>query len=336
MTAHGQTEDRARHVVVTRKRTGIGSDLVSVVGAIAYAALTDRDLVIDWRDSRYVADPKINMFGELFIAPRAFDDVGVVLASATFSDKTLPGPVRQVTSKSESFEAFHAEMECEARPVAESVVITRPMHHLPDTADQKRWLSAIKPAARIAAAIDGFYNAHMQGHPVVGIHIRHGNGEALGSGRDDLIQRSVDDLVDLSIAEFAEMDLPEDTRYFVCTDSQELRDAFNARVMNVISYDSRIGSAKSGPIHTSDYGLQGAEDAVAEMWLLARCDRLIYTPSWFSHYARIVGEFSAEPVNLDTVSLYGTAELYEKRLSEMPTKPRGLAKRILGAIGLGK
>lgn len=332
MVAPGQ----ARHVVVTRKRTGIGSDLVSVVGAIAYAARTDRDLVIDWRDSRYVADATINMFGELFVAPPAFDDVSVTLASATFNDKALPGPIRQATSKSESFEAFHAEMEREARPVLESVIITRPMHHLPNVADQKRWFDAINPVARIAAAIDSFYNAHMQGRTVIGIHIRHGNGEALGSGRDELIQRSVDDLVDLSIAEFAKMDLPEDTRYFVCTDSQELRDAFNRRVKNVINYDSRIGSAKSGPIHTSDYGLQGAEDAVAEMWLLARCGRLIYTPSWFSHYARIVGQFEIEPINLDTVSLYGTAELYEKRLSGQPAKPRGLGRRILRAIGLGK
>lgn len=326
------TPQLPRHVVVTRKRTGIGSDLISVVGSIAYAARTGRDLVIDWRESRYVEDSGLNMFGALFEVPEGFDDVGVRLAGADFDDRTLPTPVRQLTGKSESFEAFNAEMKHAARPVAESVVITRPMHHLPDVSDQRRWLLAIRPVSRIAAAIDDFHSRHLRGHHVVGVHIRHGNGETLGSGRDELMRRGVTDLVDLAAAELGRMGLPNGYKLFVCTDSQELREAFAARLPGVVTYESRIGSAKSGPIHTSDYGMKGAEDAIVEMWLLALCDRLVYTPSWFSHYARIVGDFRSEPVNLDTVSLYGTSELYEKRLTEKPQ----LAKRIFRAFGLRK
>jgi hypothetical protein len=327
--------NQSRHAVVTRKGTGIGSDLISVVGAIAYAARTERDLVIDWRKSRYLEDATTNLFAALFVAPTAFDSVGVVVAGPKFNGTELLQPVSQMTARRQSFEDFHAEMLAAPRRVAESVIITRPMHHLPDVAEQKRWLGAIAPVPRIAAAIDRYYDRHMKGHAVVGIHIRHGNGETLGSGRDMLIQRSVDELVDLSIAAVAKMDLPADPLFFVCTDSQALRDAFKARLTHVINFDSRIGSAESGPIHTSDFGLQGAEDAVAEMWLLARCDRLIYSPSWFSHYARTVGTFSAEPVNLDTVSLYGTAELYETRLGQKKVERRGLVDRILAAIGFG-
>lgn len=311
------------HSVMTRKSTGIGSDLISVVGAIQYAKKTGRDVIIDWRKSRYLKDPTQNLFPRVFEIPENIGGVGVRVADDDFDDSCLESPLELFSSKTQSFEEYHAEMLRKARPVNHSVIVTRPMHHLPEPCVQRQWLAEIKPTKKVLNAIECFYRTRMKDHQVIGVHIRHGNGEVLGEGRDQFVSHAVDAIVADCIGCLDGVRSPG-TRLLVCTDCLELRESFASKTDNVIYYDSRLGNIGGGPIHTSDYDLQGAEDAVVEMWLLARCQNLLYTPSWFSHYGRIMGDFKTEPMNLDSFSTYGTRSITGKRVR----KQRGVLGRI--------
>jgi len=302
----------SRHVIVTRKQTGLGSDLVSVVGAIHHARMTHRDVVIDWRSSVYQPDRRKNLFSCLFQVQGGFEGVQIHVWDEGFADKHLPGPL--LRCKDWSFENYHLEMTGPPRPVTASVIIERPMHHLPEIASQAEMFKCISPLPYLSDRIDAFHEREFRDRVVIGVHLRHGNGERLGQQRDELATRSVEVLSDLMVARIRQI-WGGNVKIFVCSDSNEFRDAFCRKWPDSCHFGSRVGMAGNGPIHRPDGGLKNAEDAVAEMWLLARCQGIVYNPSWFSHYARATGTFPIEPQNTDEVSDYGTAVLYEKKFA---------------------
>ena len=66
------------------------------------------------------------------------------------------------------------------------------------------------------------------------------------------------------------------------------------------------------------------------MWLLSHCNALMYNPSWFSHYARVAAHYKFPPVDIDGSSLYGSMELYYKRVAQMKKRSsRSLAQRFI-------
>lgn len=311
----------ARHVVVTRKHTGLGSDLVSVVGAIHYARKTHRDVVIDWRSSLYLRDRGQNLFPCLFQVQGEFEGVRIHVWDEGFADKHLPGPL--LRCKDWDFENYHLEMTGPPRPANASVIIERPMHHVPPVASQAEMFKCISPLPHLSDRIDSFHERELRDRKVIGVHLRHGNGERLGQQRDDLATRSVEGLSDLMIARIRQV-WGGDVKVFVCSDSHEFRDAFCRKWPQSCHLGSTIGMAGTGPIHRALSGLKNAEDAVAEMWLLARCHGIVYNPSWFSHYARVTGTFPIEPQNADEVSDYGTSIIYEKKFAAVVAKKSSL------------
>lgn len=302
----------SKHVVVTRKHTGLGSDLVSVAGAIHFARLTDRDVVIDWRSSVYLRDKKENLFPLLFEIKDEVEGVGIHVWDNGLSDKHLSGPLTRC--KDWSFEKYHLEMLGPPRQVSASVIVERPMHHLPNIADQAGIFQCISPLPHIRDRIDSYCEREFRSRKVIGVHLRHGNGEKLGHQRDELAARSVGMLSDSIITRIRQV-WGEDVKIFVCSDSNEFREDLCGKWPDSCHYGSRVGTARNGPIHRPDGGLTNAEDAVAEMWLLGRCHGIVYNPSWFSHYARTTGDYSTAPQNIDEVSDYGTSVLYEKRFA---------------------
>lgn len=302
-----------KHCVVTRKATGLGSDLVSVAGAFFYARNTGRNLVIDWRNSLYLDNGATNLFPLLFEIPDTIDGVDIFMADGNFDDGTLAPPLKYC--KALDFKEYHEEMLCSPRAVRESIVVTRPMHHLPSEEMQKNIFSLIHPKKPLLEQIEAYRREHFGEKRMAGIHIRHGNGEFLGEKRDLLILRGIQHIVD-KCTEILINASPQPEKVFICTDSQELRDALSHRFPDSCYYASTIGTRGEGAIHNSRRGLRGVEDALMEMWLLSYCDTLVYNPSWFSHYARITGRFSPPPVNIDQYSDYGTMQLYEKRLQK--------------------
>jgi hypothetical protein len=297
------------HHVITRKSTGVGSDLISIAGACWYAQRTSRHVLVDWRGSRYSQDIGSNLFPELFVVEQESGQPEITPVQRDFSDTSLLGPI--LYSNSQNFEEYHHEMLIPAMPNNCDFVCTRPMHHLPSESEQCKVLSRIKPVSSIHDKIEQFVDSHFRGRSIIGIHIRYGNGELLGDGRDELFKQGLNFLLQRCENALTSLSGSADA-IFLCTDSALIRDAITSRFKNVFSYPSKVGT--HGPIHVRERGIPGAVEAVIEMWLLAECKGLIFNPSWFSHYARVVGNFSMGIANLSPQSLYGTMDLYNARI----------------------
>lgn len=309
-----------RHLVVTRKRTGLGSDLASVIGGLRFASRTDRDLLIDWRNSCYLPDRSENLFGRLFTVPKTIGRVRIHLAWGTLEDSALPAPVRY--SGSRGFLDFHEELVAPPRPARSTFVVTRPIHHLPDDRRTRALFKSIRPLPHLLERIEGFRRAHfLRDRKVVGIHIRHGNGEKLGKRRQKLAAAPPESVVDRCRRVVDSLALA-DPVVFLCTDSPVIRNQFESAFPRLCHSGTQLGASGSGRLHRPSRGLPGAESAVIDMWLLSRCDIIVHNPSWFSHYARCTARLDRAPIRLDASSLYGTRDLHHVRASRLVERER--------------
>src|SRR5437868_9204252 len=73
---------REARYLVTRPHpgSGIGSNLVSLAGAIWFGEQTGRTVVVDWRGSAFLKDQTANYFTEFFETPSAIQGVPVIYA----------------------------------------------------------------------------------------------------------------------------------------------------------------------------------------------------------------------------------------------------------------
>jgi len=65
-------------VVVSKKVGGLGACLVTLFRAWQFARRTGRVLVIDWRASLYLADPRVNAFDRFFANRERIGEVPIV------------------------------------------------------------------------------------------------------------------------------------------------------------------------------------------------------------------------------------------------------------------
>ncbi len=176
-----------QRILVTRKSTGLGSDLISIVGAHAYASRTNRDLIIDWRKSLHLDDKTVNMFSLLFDVLDAIEGVPIRLYAEDTNDDQFPRPI--LYSNNWPFDEYHRAMITAEDRNEPTLVVKRPMHHLPTDSEQRRILDCLTPIARLKSTIERFRNDHFADRFVVGVHIRHGNtGEKIGHGRQRFIR----------------------------------------------------------------------------------------------------------------------------------------------------
>jgi len=297
-----------RRILVTRKSTGLGSDLISVLGAIYFAGTCGREVMVDWRCSRYLPDRTANLFPLLFDVPSRVEGVVLSAAPSPLVDSDLPQPI--LYSEDWPFRRYHRDMLRQSDREERCLVVTRPMHHLPDPEVQRSILERIRPVERLREHIRQFSAENFSGKTVIGVHIRYGSGERLGR-RHHFIRQGLDAIYGICLEACRRLGFP-DAHIFLCTDSEPLRNYFVDRHPDLIVFPSRL--AEQGPLHVPAFGLRGAEEAVQEMWLLSHCQFLVYNPSWFSHYARIMGNFGQPPVNIDGRSSYGTIQLYDERV----------------------
>lgn len=176
--------------VVSRRRTGFGDCLWSLAAAWRYAQRTGRTLAIDWRGSCYLDEPFTNAF-PVFFEPIQ-DIAGVrVICDDQINQFSFPGPFfpdwwnrpsidsvyrpdeqifRERDELSHLFETLqHSE--------ANTVVCDACLMSRCDEDVERHIFQSITPRSEIHARIDAIYQEHFKDYTVVGVHIRHGNGE---------------------------------------------------------------------------------------------------------------------------------------------------------------
>jgi len=332
---------------VTRKRTGIGSDLASAASGYSLAVRTGRDLIIDWRHSLYLEEQD-NLFGRLFDVPDSIGPCRVIVADRDVEPE-LSG--RLVRYGKHDLHSLDEEVRHGGTSVAHHSIITTSLRDHSQQELQKTFLAAVTPKPHVVERIDRFHAKSMQGRIVAGIHIRHGNGENLLLDRNELFRRGLGEVFG-KVRGYLEAVDPRPDVILICSDSRLVREQFREEFGDVIWFDSDVGEPEEGNLLTNVRGIRGAEEAVIEMWLLSRCDYLLFNPSWFSHYAQRLGRFHAAPFNLDGVSVYGTEEALRRKVEkarsrlrepgpradavaageQIPGLMRGLGRRLAGRV----
>lgn len=313
--------------VVSRpfRDSNIGSNLSSLAGALWLAQATSRELIVDWRGLSQLRDPSANYFTEFFAVPSELSGAPVSFAPTDaagdyemlLNGRTVqPGEARRLAVDG-------------GAPAAEPIVLQTyhgldRLHPGPEH-ERLRFLRSvyeqIRPSSEVSSAIDTWWNAELANKRVVGVNVRTGNGHYFGKGMRYAAR------VDISVFEnesrfIARLGqaccdrfrrLPDargaDAAIFYATDSAAMSGLL-ARLPDAVTRRTVFPPPGTGDTYRfegSDHSDRDAVvDTLADMFLLARCDALVYNNSLFNQYARVVtGNFGGNLVQFETLFFSG-------------------------------
>ncbi len=183
-----------RYVIARHCFGGIGDHLSCLVGAWWLARRTNRTLVVDWRGSRFNADPtgRRNCFADFF-EPRdkiggveiiADDRVGVLdYPTPIFPDKWTPAILAtpdHMKHTAAEIVAVNRLVTSEADPIEPTVALNQWVEPSPPRAAVRILLDELQAVVPIRSEAQRFWTEHIGLAPAVAIHVRHGNGENVG------------------------------------------------------------------------------------------------------------------------------------------------------------
>jgi SAM-dependent methyltransferase len=270
---------------------GMGGRLRVVADALEYARKTDRRLIVDWNDG-YYDDGKNDkdVFSQYFIYPKSncieFYDI---LKNAGNKIKIYPcgWHVRSVgLGVSYSLDSTLYWALYKERPPREDVdadVVVFTWHNVPMSMSKQtsELYREFKLQPKIVEKIDRFASDKFK-TPPIGVHVRHGNGERR------VIAPEIDWFID-KIEEIRKED--ENTPIFLCTDSIFVQEYFLNKFDNVCYTEKKFPLL--GPLHNNpmnkDCPFINGEQALVDMYLLARCDVLLLTGYHFARTALLLG-----------------------------------------------
>jgi hypothetical protein len=293
-----------RRLVISKRWTGLGDCLVSLLAAWRFAHATHRTLVADWRGSGYASDPRTNVFRLVFEPARTLADVPF-LGDDTVNHLALAGPfhpaswdgatvlrpsIRPTLEDRAEREGALALIESGVDVAAPVVVFDGCLNDaVPSPDDCRRVLGDLRPQARIAAEVAAFEARHLAGRPVVAMHVRHGDGGAL-RGHARFWVSPLSALVrvvgaTLRAAHAVRAATGAGPVIFLCTDSAPVERALRRALPGVVT------RPKAFPrLAVRDQPTTSLEDSAVDMLLLARSDVLVRFPpgSFFSFWGAVM------------------------------------------------
>jgi hypothetical protein len=177
----------------------------------------------------------------------------------------------------------------------------------------------IAPVPRIARAIDAWWHESVHARFVVAVNVRTGNGQYFRKGdqyaarvdislfeNEDRFLRLLERACRSRLAQLPRQ-LRQDFQIFYATDSAEMS-AMLGRLPNAITRRSTFPPPNSGDLYAfcgGEYDDRDAiDDTLADMFLLGRCDAMVYNTSLFNQYARVTtGNFGGNNVHFETLVL---------------------------------
>jgi len=308
-----RAEQVTTRYAVSIRMAGLGDCLISLAAAWLYARGTGRKLIIDWRFGYLSPDGQTNAFalcfrntGQLagvpFIGDNSVTHLELPVPRYPFiwNHKLLlqqpmfrPGNLQNAHRKA----AVNLILSNRDRP--EPVVVFDGCINdgIVRFQDAREFFRALEPVERVAEAVEEFRRQRFEGRPVVGLHIRHGNGgDIMGHARhwhsfQDAIARC------RRCVEFAREKLGRDASVFLCTDSFEVEEAVSALVPGVFTRPKRFRPQGEGELHYGPDARQGRNDTLVEMLLLSHTQALIRypPPSFFSLYGAVMTSRTQPP-----------------------------------------
>jgi Nodulation protein Z (NodZ) len=184
-----------RYVVARHAFGGIGDHLSCLIGAWWLAKRTGRTLVIDWRGSRFSGDPsgRHNCFADYFTCADRLGEVDVIaddrvagiewptpIYPAKWTADILATPVHMKHTADE-ITAMNQLVNGGADRPEPTLAINQWVSPHPPKETVKELLEELQATAPIKAEAQKFWDEKLGSADVVGIHIRHGNGENIGA-----------------------------------------------------------------------------------------------------------------------------------------------------------
>lgn len=303
-------------VLLIKGKGGLGNRILSAVCGLVYADLTGRDPVIDWRDGSYAPIGE-NAYPLLFKSPiarecAAFDGVRVPVSPAIWTGHLGRTPQQMIDrflpdshSKPTGYRRLCTDLTRLDAP--EDIAVF--WSYLPKFGRLARHLRRdprfsgkteadvmseylqryFTPNDRILSAVDGL--SAKLGTPSIGVHIRYTDRKIpLHRVRASLHKRL--------------RQMPG-APIFLATDNAQVQAQMQAEFANVHHIPKYL-APDGGRLHwpTSEIEkLHEAENALIDMWQLARCDHLIYSRhSTFSVTSSYLGRMGA--AQLDDVDRF--------------------------------
>ena len=313
MTGLANGEVTGVRFTVSIRYTGLGDRLICLAAAWLFARNTGRTLVIDWR----FGDLSRNWYSNDFIAcfrnsghlagvPIICDNSVAQLKYPTprypfiWNHKTLlQRPMSRPTDLMEVHRRAAVNLIRAKRDRPEPVVVFDACINdgIVRFEDAREFYQALEPVEPVAEHVEEFRRQRFEAAPVIGLHIRHGNGgDVMGHTKywtsfSEAIarcQRYVD---------FARERLGSDAPVFLCTDSSDVEAAVRALVPGVFTRPKQFRPQGVGELHHGSDVWQRRDDALIEMLLLAHTKALIRYPpgTFFSLYGAVMKQRTGPP-----------------------------------------
>jgi len=306
---------------VSIRMAGLGDRLISLCAAWLFARSTDRTLVADWRHSVYTPTSNMNLFPFCFEPQREIAGVPFI-GDDLVQQIRLPYPRHPEIWNDDrvlqqSFMRAPGGLEADRNAavdliqagvdvLAPTVVFDACLSDaVVSWQDAKAFLGDLRPVRHLQDQVSAFREAHFQSGPVIGLHIRHGNGGNIGSHAP--YWESFDTAIERCriAVDLARTRLGCDAPVLLCTDSIEVQRALSKPLSGLVSRHKAFRAPGSGDLE----GALGRnveyerDDSLVEMLLLAQCDALIRYPpsSFFSLFAAVMKPSRMPPP--DTVSM---------------------------------
>jgi hypothetical protein len=304
--------------------SGVGSNLASLAGALWIADRLGRTLLIDWRAHSDLNDKRLNYFDEFLTLPERINGVEIRPVPAGDSPfapeeavqwlqpgdgRALATGTRRAEKEYLALRIYHGLDRVHPGPEAERFRLLRAFYH------------HLQPKPAVTAAIDEWTESTLRRFGfVVGVNVRTGNGSTrfrsggAYDGRFDVQlleeERRFLALLERACARVARRfprSLRSEVGIFYATDSTAMSSLLS-RLPNSVT--RRAVFPPPGVDH--EYAFSGTDytdrdgviDTLTDMFLLARCDGLVYNGSLFSQYARVLsGWYSGNCVHFESMLL---------------------------------
>lgn len=323
-----------RGYVVTRPypESGLGSNLASLAGAAWLARRLDRELIVDWRGMVFLEDKTVNYFTE-FLEP--IEEIGGVRAhyapsaeagdhlqapeasldirGSEFPQLTLDEPARYLVATS-----YHGFDRFRSGEPADGFFRIRDVYR------------QVRPRAFVQAEIDRFAGEHFAETFVVAVNIATGNmpppeGDIYFGRFDVGIFRNQERFAARvrRACDLAVRALPRALRarrtIFCASDSSWMTRLLTglpaAVARRAVFPPAGAGRLFSGYASLGYTDRDASVDMIADHFLLARCNALVYNNSMFSFYARAVTDFyNGNARNIETLFARYWARTARRRL----------------------
>lgn len=303
----------AERYVISRRSAGLGDQIICLGAAWRFARGTDRILVADWRLNVYSPDPRENLFPLCFEPTPHLAGVPLIADERVGreqwprprhplvwnDDARWHSPVRRreadvVADRDAAVALISAGHDVEAPTVVFDACVNKGLVSLTDA---RTFLGALRAVAPVRDAVARFRAEHFGTSPLIGIHVRHGNGgDILGHARSwDSFPAALERCA--RGVEQARRLLGPSSTVFLCTDSSEVERALSERIPNLLCRPKTSRPPGQGELHLWREANLGLHDALVEMLLLAECDVLLRYPpkSFFSFYAAVMKRWHTAP-----------------------------------------